>query len=111
MAADPRKLAERQILKAITEGKLDGLDGEGEPLPERPGDALIDPADAVGHRIMAEAGALPEEIKLKKQLQAAKEAWAATEGEAASKDLMKEIARLEMEYSIAVEARRKFLGR
>jgi len=111
MAADPRKLAERQILKAIAEGKLSGLEGEGERLPDRPGDALIDTADAVGHRIMAEAGALPEEIKLKKQVQAVKEAWAAAEGEAAKKELMKEIAQLEMKYSIAVEARRKFLGR
>ncbi len=74
MAADPRKLAERQILKSIAEGKLSGLEGEGKRLPDRPGDALIDTADAVGHRIMAEAGALPEEIKLKKQLKAVKEA-------------------------------------
>ena len=110
MAQNPRKLAERQILKAMAEGKLENLEGSGKPLPDRPGDALIDPADAVGHRIMAEAGALPEEIRLKRELQAAKDAWAAESDPAKKKQRMKAVAELEMKYAIAVEARRKFLG-
>ena len=109
MAYDPRKLAERQILKAQAEGKLDGLEGEGKPLPNRPGDALIDAADAVGHRIMAEAGALPEDIKLKARLEAAREAWRAAENDEEKAERMQEIAELEMKYAIAVKARRKFL--
>ena len=111
MSHDPRKLAERQILKAIAEGKLDDLDGSGKPLPDRPGDALIDPADAVGHRIMAEAGALPEEIKLKKALIIAREGWQAATSPEDKATWMKQIAELEMKHSIAVEARRKFLSR
>ena len=55
-----RELTEARIRQAEAEGKLRGLAGEGKPLPDRPGDAFIDPADAIGHRIMAEAGALPE---------------------------------------------------
>ena len=61
------KLTERQIAKARAEGKLTNLQGEGKPLPDRPGDAHISPGDAIGFRIMAEAGVLPEEITLKKQ--------------------------------------------
>ncbi|RME13997.1 MAG: DUF1992 domain-containing protein, partial [Alphaproteobacteria bacterium] len=49
------RLTEQQIRRAEAEGKLSGLAGEGKPLPERPGDAFIDPGDAIGHRIMAEA--------------------------------------------------------
>ena len=60
------RLAERQIQKARLKGQLQGLQGEGKPLPDRPGDAFISPSDAVGFRIMAEAGVLPEEITLKK---------------------------------------------
>ena len=60
------RLAERQIQKARLKGQLQGLQGEGKPLPDRPGDAFISPGDAVGFRIMAEAGVLPEEITLKK---------------------------------------------
>ncbi|KMW58398.1 hypothetical protein AIOL_003371 [Candidatus Rhodobacter oscarellae] len=103
-----RQLTEAQIKKAEAEGKLSGLAGEGEPLPYRPGDAYIDPGDAVGHRIMAEAGALPEEITLKKQVAAAKDAYA-TASEADRKAAMARLADLELKLAIAQEARRKFL--
>jgi len=109
MSRTLRNLTESQIRKAQAEGKLDNLEGEGKPLPHRPGDVLIDPGTAIGHRIMAEHGALPEEIKLKEQLQEAREAWQAAEDPAEKKRLMSEIARLDLAYNIAVEARRKFL--
>ncbi|MDG4647385.1 DUF1992 domain-containing protein [Roseibacterium sp. SDUM158017] len=60
------RLAERRMRKALAEGKLSGLAGEGRPLPERPEDAFVDPGEAVGYRIMHEHGALPEEIALRK---------------------------------------------
>ena len=47
------RLAERQIQKARLKGALQGLEGEGKPLPDRPGDAFISSGDAVGFRIMA----------------------------------------------------------
>ena len=56
------RLAERQILKTQLKGGLQGLAGEGKPLPDRPGDAFVSAGDAAAFRIMAEAGALPEEI-------------------------------------------------
>ena len=67
------RLVERQIQKALAEGKLQGLEGAGKPLPDRSGEAFTDMATAVAIRIMAEAGALPEEFKIKKLLDAAKE--------------------------------------
>lgn len=104
-----RNLVERQIRKAEAEGKLSGLAGEGQRLPDRPGDALIDAGDAAGFRIMAEAGALPEEIRLKVQFDAARAAWQAEPDESERKRLMASIADLQMRYEIAREARRKFL--
>lgn len=104
------RLTEQRIKKAEAEGKLKGLAGEGRPLPERPGDAFIDPGDAVGHRIMAEAGALPEEIMLKRALDAARAAWTEAKDPQEKKRQMARIADLEMRYEIAREARRKFLG-
>lgn len=96
--------------KAEMEGQLKGLAGEGQRLPDRPGDALIDPGLAVGHRIMAEAGAIPEEIRLKKALEVARAAYAEAEGEGARKQAMARIADLEMRLAIEREARRKFMG-
>ena len=51
------KLAEQRIQAARASGQLQGLTGEGQPLPDRPGDAFVSAGDAVGFRIMAEAGA------------------------------------------------------
>lgn len=104
------RLTEQQIRKAEAEGKLKGLAGEGKPLPDRPGDAFISAGDAVGHRIMAEAGALPEEITLKRALDAARAAWAAETDPDEKKRKMTAIADLELRHAIAREARLKFLG-
>jgi hypothetical protein len=103
------RLAERQIQKARLKGQLDHLQGEGNPLPDRPGDAFISPGDAVGFRIMAQAGVLPEEITLKKQVAAQRAHLATLTDEADRKAAMAELARLEMLQAIAEEARRKFL--
>lgn len=103
------RLAERQIAKARAKGELQGLQGEGKPLPDRPGDVYISAGDAIGFRIMAEAGVLPEEITLKKQA-ADQRAHLATLTDAAERKLaMAELARLEMRQAIAEEARRRFL--
>jgi len=103
------RLAERQIQKARLKGQLQGLAGEGKPLPDRPGDAFVSPGDAVGFRIMAEAGVLPEEIDLKKQVIAQRAHLATLTEEADRKAAMAKLARLEMLQAIAEEARRKFL--
>lgn len=103
------RLAERQIQKARLKGDLQGLEGEGKPLPDRPGDAFVSPGDAVGFRIMAEAGVLPEEIALKKQVAAQRAHLATLTDEAERKAAMAELARLEMRQAIAEEARRRFL--
>jgi hypothetical protein len=107
--ANWQRLTELQIRKAEAEGQLSGLAGEGKPLPNRPGDALVDTGDAVGYRIMAEAGALPEEIKLKAAMDAAREALQAETDPEARKPLMARFADLQMRYEISRDARRKFM--
>ena len=103
-----RKLVERQILKARAEGKLTGLAGEGEPLPDRSGDAFVDPALAAGHRIMAEAGVVPAEFSLKEQLEAARLIYNSLTDPEERKAAMSHIADLELRYHIAQDARKKF---
>jgi Domain of unknown function (DUF1992) len=103
------RMAERQIQKARLKGQLQGLEGEGKPLPDRRGDAFVSPGDAVGFRIMAEAGVLPEEIVLKKQVLAQRAHLATLTDEAERKAAMAELARLEMLQAIAEESRRRFL--
>lgn len=94
---------------ARLKGQLQGLAGEGQPLPDRTGDAFVSPGDAVGFRIMAEAGVLPEEITLKKQAQAQREKLATLTDEMERKAALAQLARLEMRQAMAEEARRAFL--
>jgi hypothetical protein len=103
------RLAERQIQKARLKGDLQGLEGEGKPLPDRTGDAFVSAGDAVGFRIMAQAGVLPEEITLKKQAAAQRAHLATLNDEDERKAAMAELAHLEMLQAIAEESRRKFL--
>ena len=103
------RLAERQIARFRLKGGLQGLEGEGKPLPERPENAYIDAGDAVGFRIMAQAGVLPEEITLKKQVDAARQELAALTDPGARKAAMARLADLEMRQSMAAEARKAFL--
>lgn len=103
------KLTERQIAKARATGALSGLQGEGKPLPDRQGDAFLSPGDAMGFRIMAEAGVLPREIVLKKQADAQRAHLATLTDETERRAAMAELARIEMLQAIAAEARRAFL--
>lgn len=103
------RLAERQIQKARLKGQLQGLKGEGKPLADNPGDTFVSPGDAVGFRMMAEAGVLPEEITLKKQVAAQRARLATLTDATKRKAAMAELARLEMRQAMAEEARRKFL--
>lgn len=100
------RIAERMMLKARAEGKLSGLEGEGRPLPDR---SMERDATAAGFRIMAQAGVLPEEIVLKKQVIAAQERVAGLPEGPERAALLAEIARLQMRQAIAEEARRRFL--
>lgn len=100
------RIAERLMLKAQAEGRLTGLAGEGKPLPDRP---VTDTGEAVGFRIMAEAGVLPPEIVLKKQVIAAQQRLGALSEGPERDALLHEIAALRMRQSIAEESRRKFM--
>lgn len=108
MARDLHTLTEQRIAAAVAKGELTGLPGEGAPLPNRPGDALADAGEAVAYRMMAEAGALPEEFRLKAQVEIARQALQDAP-EATRKAAMARLADLEMRYAIAREARQKFM--
>lgn len=107
----PRSLAiltEQRIAAAAARGELTGLSGEGQPLPNRSSDALVDAGEASAYRMMAEAGALPEEFRLKAEADAARK----TLRDAAPEDRKRAMARLadiELRHAIAQEARQKFM--
>ncbi len=109
MSRSLQRLIEAQIAKSIAEGQLTRLDGEGKPLPDRSGEATGDATTATAMRIMAESGAVPEEFKWKKALDAARGSYAEACSEDEKRAAMALIAELDLRHNIAVEARRAFL--
>ena len=109
MARIPQHLIEQQIAKARLAGALDNLPGAGKPLPDHPEDAFVSAAFAVGFRIMAQAGVLPEEIALRKALDALHAQIAALPDGPERQALQRDYAALDLRHNIAREARAKFL--
>lgn len=101
------KLAEAQINKARSEGKLDNLKGAGKPLGAGVSDASV---QAIGYGIMSEAGAIPEEIRLRKAILRQKEILQAISDPKDRRQEMKKLADLQMQLAMQEEARRKFFG-
>ena len=103
------RLIESQIAKARASGVLSGLKGEGKPLTEKAIETGEQAALSTGIRIMAEAGAVPEEFAIRKELDAARKIYTTLKTEEARAEQMAKISSLALRYNIAVEARRKFL--
>lgn len=103
------RLAERRMLLARATGQLSGLSGEGKPLPDRTGDAFVSAGEAVAFRLMAEAGALPEEITLKKAADAQRAVLADLTDPSERQVALARLAEIEMRREMAVEARRRFM--
>ncbi|QQA44149.1 DnaJ family domain-containing protein [Pelagovum pacificum] len=101
-----RFLAERQIEKAQSDGQLSGIAGEGAPLPVRESSGE-DAVSEIGHRVMAEAGAVPAEVQLINDLSTAKRAWQAAITPEEKKVAMARFAELEMRRNMAAERRRR----
>ena len=97
-------LSERQILKAKAEGQLDNLKGAGKPLNMQSGTD----SDAAGFRIMAEAGVVPGEFELRKEIEALTAQMRGTVEAEARKKLIRQIAQVQLRLDIEVEARRKY---
>ena len=103
------RLAERRMRLSLAKGELTGLKGEGQPLPDRTGDAFVSAGEAVGFRLMAEAGALPEEIVLKKAADAQRVVLAGATDAVARQTALAKLADIEMRRQMAIEARRRFM--
>lgn len=61
------KLAEQRIAQAVARGELDHLPGAGEPLVLAD-DALVPASVRMAMRILKNAGCVPEEVSLRRQL-------------------------------------------
>jgi hypothetical protein len=66
------QIVERRIAEAAGRGEFDGLPGAGRPL-ELEDDALVAPEIRVAYRILKNAGYIPEEVRLLRELRTAEQ--------------------------------------
>ncbi len=92
-------LISAKIKEAEDAGMFDGLAGAGKPLPK-----VEDPANAYFNQIMRDSGAVPEFVKLAKELEAKRAALRDCSDRTERKALMREIAELEPRAALAKEA-------
>lgn len=97
------KIAEQQIKQAQRRGELDNLEGAGKPLPAREAEGG---PNAVGYKIMAGAGAIPEEVKLRIEVEAQRAVLQTLTDPQERKAAMAKLADIQMRLAIQEEARR-----
>ncbi|MCG3143940.1 MAG: hypothetical protein HONDAALG_01318 [Gammaproteobacteria bacterium] len=74
-------LAEQRILEAIGRGEFDGLPGSGRPL-DLDEDMTVPEELRVAYRILKNAGFLPREVEMRREIHDVRELIRATAGEA-----------------------------
>ncbi|UFT99999.1 DUF1992 domain-containing protein [Radiobacillus kanasensis] len=98
-------MAEEKIKKAISEGKLDNLEGKGKPLKLE--DLSSIPEDMrTSYLMMKNSGYLPEEVKLNKELVQLRELIRCCEDPDQLAEHKKRLSEKEMHYDMLMEKRK-----
>ncbi|WBU59811.1 DnaJ family domain-containing protein [Paracoccus albus] len=97
------RIAQRRMDEAEAKGELRGLTGEGKPLDRA---RLRERAEDVLHRMMSDGGFVPEEFRIRKDVEAKRAVLDQIEDPAERKALQRHIALLELRANIATDARR-----
>jgi hypothetical protein len=63
------RLAEEKIRQAIARGELSNLKGSGKPIPEDENIKLVAPEMRLAYRILKNAGYVPEEVGLRREIE------------------------------------------
>lgn len=97
-------LAEQRILAAMEAGDFDNLPGKGKPLP--PDAAAGAPAgERAGYRLLKNAGLLPPEMTIKKEIGALEQAVGAESRPAEKRRLAVKLAEKTAQFNILMEKR------
>ena len=97
-------LAERRILEAIKEGVLDDLSLHGQPI--RREDFSGVPEDLrMGYKILKNAGYLPEELQVKKEILTLKDMLSACTSPEEKEDFKRKLSLRRLQFDILMEKR------
>ncbi|WP_085521123.1 J-domain-containing protein [Tuberibacillus sp. Marseille-P3662] len=96
------RLAEERMRHSIDKGDFDHLPGKGQPLPDD--DMSGVPEDLrMGYKILKNAGAVPEEVQLKKDMATLEQLIACTEDDAEKTQLRKQWNQQSIRFNQLIE--------
>jgi hypothetical protein len=98
-------IAERRIQEAIARGELDNLSLKGQPLPQ---EDLSDVPEELrmGFKILRNAGYLPEELQLRRELATLQDLLAACRDPGEGERLRRRLSLKQLHYNVLMEKNR-----
>ena len=104
---DIEDAVENKIRKAMDEGEFDNLPGKGKPL-DLSKDRLVPEHLRTAYHILKNAGFVPEEIRLKKEMELLKEKIGQCTSKTEKDALLKELADLSQQYNFYMDYNKQF---
>jgi hypothetical protein len=103
----PRDLIEVKIMQAMSEGAFENLEGKGKPLRD---DEYFEAPDhlRVGYHLLKNAGFLPEEVRLSKEIESLKERLETAKTDEEKNEIQKKIVKATMDFGFYMDYNRKF---
>jgi hypothetical protein len=103
----PRDLVEIKIKQAMSEGAFENLEGKGKPLDL---ESYFEAPEhlRVGYHFLKNAGFIPEEVRLSKEIEMLKEKLATATTEAGRQLLGEKISKAAMDYGFYMDYNKKF---
>ncbi len=92
-------VAERRIREAMERGEFDGLPGAGQPL-KLDNDALVPPELRVAYKILKNAGCLPPELELRKEIVTLRDLIRAVEDDGERRARIRDLNRMLLKLSL-----------
>ncbi len=98
---------EKKIKKVMAEGKFDNLQGKGKPLDLNKYSEIPEHMRTAYH-VIKNAGYVPEEVRLKKEMELTKEKIKHCESKEEKEKLMKELADITQQFHFYMEYNKQF---
>ncbi|MCJ7772517.1 MAG: DUF1992 domain-containing protein [Desulfobacterales bacterium] len=100
-------LVEAKIKKAMDEGAFKNLQGKGKPIDLSKYYGMPEHL-RLGYQILKNAGYIPEEVRLKKEMELIKEKMRKCRSEKSKSKLMKELSEISQQFNFYMEYNKKF---